>query len=253
MRSTLTSRRKAWLLLFALASFGIARAQYELPDEIFQRTLLVRSGNDLSTAFKFDQGGRMYLVTTRRLARNLPLKGAVVQVWHGNWIDLPTLRTLFPASKDVDLAVLETDQTLERPYKVVRSSEVLTTGQKVWYMGWVAPIPRPPTPPNMHPTSRPIWPEIPFVSIGTITAIDPTRPDSFAIPIQGGYNLRLAPGPIVYWNPVHRDFEILGVIAADERHAQKSSINGLVPQQVVRTNSMRAYSIDVVADTILGK
>ncbi|HTW58658.1 MAG TPA: hypothetical protein VMD99_11030 [Terriglobales bacterium] len=129
---------------------------------------------------------------------------------------------------------------------------MLTTGQKVWYMGWVAPRPRPPMPANMRHTSRPLWPEIPAVSLGTITAIDPTRPDSFEIPVKGGYNLRIAPGPIVYWSPVHEDFEVLGVIAADERHAEKSSINGVAPQEIVKTNVMRAYSIDVVADTING-
>jgi hypothetical protein len=240
--------KKLLLLLFAVASLSLAHAQDEFPDEIFRRTLLIRSGSELSTAFRFDQGGRIYLVTTRHLVKNLPLKNAVVQVWHGSWTDLQTVRTLFPGSKDIDLAVLETDQRIETPYKVVRSSEVLTTGQKVWYMGWVAPTPRPQMPASMPHTSRPISPEIPAVSIGTITAIDPTRPDPFEIPVKGGYNLGIAPGPIVYWSPVHKDFEIIGVIAADESHAESSSV--LPWQKIVKTNVMRAYSIDVVADTI---
>jgi hypothetical protein len=95
-----------------------------------------------------------------------------------------------------------------------------------------------------------MWPEIPGVWIGTITAIDPMRPDSFEIPVKGAYNLRIAPGPIVYWSPVHKDFEVLGVIAADERHAEESSIGGDAPQKIVKTNVIRAYSIDVVADMI---
>jgi len=249
-----SSCRKLLLLLFGLVSLNLARAQYELPDEIFHRTLLMRNGDELSTGFKFDQGNRVYLVTARHFAKNLPLRNAVVQVWHGNWIDLPTVRTLFPASKDVDLAIFETDQTIEAPYKVVRSSEVVTTGQKVWYMGWVAPFPRPRLPANMPDTSRPVFPEIPsVVTVGTIVAIDPTRPDSFGIPVKGGYNLRIAPGPIVYWSPVHKDYELLGVIVPDERHAEVSSISGIVPQEVVRTNLMRAYSIDTLLDAILGK
>jgi hypothetical protein len=51
-----------------------------------------------------------------------------------------------------------------------------------------------------------------MVKIGTITAIDPSRPDSFEIHVDGAYSLRIASGPIVYWSPVHRDFEVLGVI-----------------------------------------
>ena len=240
-----------WLcLLLALASPILAHAQYELPNEIFHRTLLIRGGDELATAFKFDQDGRIYLVTTRRLGMHLPLKNAVVQVWHGSWNDLQTVRTLLPASKDIDLAVLETGETIEQPYKVVKSSEVLTTGQKVWYMGWAAPTPRFPRPAALH-TAPP--PEIPPIWIGTISAIDPTRPDSFGIPVKNGYNLRIAPGPIVYWSPVHKDFEVLGVIAADERHAEKGSIAETFPQEVVRTNVMRGYSIDVVVDTILAK
>jgi hypothetical protein len=68
------------LLLFVITASTWAHAQYELPNEIFQRTLLIRSGNEQATAFKLDQGGRIYLVTTRRLGKHLPLTNAVVQV-----------------------------------------------------------------------------------------------------------------------------------------------------------------------------
>ena len=57
---------KRSLLLFVLASLTSARAQYEVPSEIFQKTLLIRSGDEQATALKLDKGGRIYLVTTRR-------------------------------------------------------------------------------------------------------------------------------------------------------------------------------------------
>jgi hypothetical protein len=90
------------LLLFLLASLARVNAQSELPDEIFSRTLLIRGGNEMATAFKLDKGGLMYLVTTRHVCESLPLKGGVIQVWHGSWIDLKTVRTIFPAVKDVN-------------------------------------------------------------------------------------------------------------------------------------------------------
>lgn len=240
------------MLLFLLASFARVEAQYELPDEIFSRTLLVRSGNDMATAFKFDQDGRRYLVTTRHVCKNLPLKNAVIQVWHGSWIDLQTVRTIFPAVKDVDLAILETDEQIAWHYRVAKSSEVLTSGQKVWYMGWLGPMPRP-TVTNVPHTSRPLFPEVPWVNIGTISAIDPTQPDSFQIHFdRAGYNNRMATGPIVYWSSSHRDFEVLGVIKRNEHDAVRSSINGGPSEEVVKSDTLKAYSMDVVVETIKG-
>jgi len=238
----LNARGKALIPFFAFAWLTCAHAQYELPSEIFARTLLIRSGNEMATAFKFDHGGRIYLVTTRHLGKTLPPSNAVVQVWHGSWVNLQTTHTIFPASKDVDLAILEVDEKLGRPYKVVQSSEVLTTGQKVWYMGWIYPIPRPKMPIKVLP------PEIPSVSIGTITAIEPSRPDPFEIHVDQVFNLRIASGPIVYWSPVHRDFEVLGVIERNDRDAVNGPINP--PEKVVMSHILKGYSIDIVVDAI---
>lgn len=176
----------------------------------------------------------------------------MIQVWHGAWIDLQTVRTIFPAAKDVDLAILETSEQIGVPYKVVKSSEMLTTGQKVWYMGWTAPTPHFIVP-NAHHTSRPMFPEVPMVRIGTISAINPTHADSFDIHFDGSvYNNRLATGPIVYWSPIHKDFEVLGVIKRNERDAVRSSIIRNDPQEIVKSDKLKAYSMDVVVETIRG-
>jgi hypothetical protein len=245
----LPRQTKISLLLFVLSSSTWAHAQYEVPDEIFQRTLLIRRGNVQATAFKFDQGGRIYLVTTRHFGKNLPLNNAVVQVWHDQtWNELQTVRTLFPASKDVDLAILETGERIAKPYAVVKSSEVLTTGQQVWFMGWTGAIHLPKMPANMPKTSRPLFPEIPFVTIGTISEINPIKPDSFEIHFHGSYSLRIAGGPIIYWSPNHRDFEILGVIKRDERNAVRGPVDPT--QEIVKSGILGGYSIDVVVESI---
>ena len=235
------------VLLFVLASLTWAHAQQEVPDEIFQRTLLIRSGDEPATALKFDQGGRIYLVTTRHFGKHLPLNEAVVQVWRDQtWNELHIVRTLFPASKNVDLAILETSERVAKPYAVVKSSEVLTTGQQVWFMGSLGPIKLPQIPANV-----PKPPElVPFIRIGTILAINPTLPDSFEIHFHGSYGLLIAGGPIVYWSPAHRDYEILGVIKRNERDAEQVSINGMPAQEVVKSGVVEGYSIDVVVDTI---
>lgn len=245
-------KRKEFLLIFFLAVLTHAYAQYELPDEVFRRTILIRNGDEMATAFKFDQDGRVFLVTTRFVARNLPSRNATVQVWHGSWTDLPILHTVFPSSKDVDLAILETDERIGSPYRVVRSSEVITTGQKVWYMGWLAPVPHPPTIANLH-TQRPLFPEVPMVKIGAVAAIDPSRPDAFQIRVDGPYSLRIAAGPIVYWSPVHQDFELLGVIKRSDHDAVIAPNYGQQGPPIVRTGILQAYGIDEVVDAIRKK
>jgi hypothetical protein len=239
------------LLLIVLVPFKTAHAQYELPDEVFRRTIFIRSGNAEATAFRFDQAGRIYLVTTGHFGKSLPLTNAVVQVWHNQaWNDLRTVRTLFPANKEVDLAILETDERIARPYTVVNSSEVLTTEQSVWFMGWPGAFKLPvKIPPNLPVTSRPVFPEIPVVKIGKISAINPAEPDSFEINFKGYYSVRLAGGPVIYWSSTHKDFELLGVIKRDE-HPATVSVDGEPPQKVVKSGILKAYSVDLIEEVI---
>ena len=247
----LRRQTKTLLLLFILTALISLHAQYEVPDEIFQRTLLIRSGNQQATAFTFDQGGRIYLVTTRYFGKNLPSNNAILQVWHNQvWSDLPTVRALFPASKDVDLAILETKEQVAKPYAVVKSSEVLTTGQAVWFMGWLGPLHPTTMPANMPKTSRALFPEIPLVKVGTISAINPVRPDSFEIHFEGSSSARIAGGPIIYWSPSHRDFEILGVIERNERDAAVVATNSNSIKSGAKSGTLKGYTIDIVVDAI---
>jgi len=132
----------------------------------------------------------------------------------------------------VDLAILEIGEQIAKPYAVMKSSEVLTTGQQVWFMGSFPAVKLPQVPANSRNTSRPVVPEIvPFIKIGTIAAINPTRPDSFEIHFHGAWNLLIAAGPIVYWSPAHRHYEILGVIKRNERDAVDAPFNPTPPQK----------------------
>ena len=242
-------------LFCVLTAITQAHGQFELPNETFERTIFIRHGGDEATAFKFDQGGRIYLVTTRHFTKNLPVGKSVLRRWHNQvWGDLPVIRTFFPSDENVDLAILETEEKIERPYAVVKSSEVLTTGQKVWYMGWGGAVNLPPRPANMPQTLRPIFPEIPMVNLGTISEITPTRPDSFDIHVDrgDGFSPLIAGGPIIYWSAVHRDYEGLGVIKRSDRDVTK--VRGVDGQyrEFSHSKVLKGYSIDVVSDVIKG-
>jgi len=235
-------------LLFITSVVGSANAQFEVPDEIFQRTVLIRSGNAHATALKLDYAGRIYLVTTRRFGKSLPAAGAIVRLWRNRtleWHDLQIVRTILPETEGVDLALLETSEKTEKPYSVVKTSEVLTTGEKVWFMGWLANALPPKMPPNM-----PKMPEIPnYVRIGSISAIDPTRPDSFEISFQGSFIPEIAGGPIIHWSSVHRDFELLGVIKWVK--VNEATISpGPSSQSTVDAGRLKGYSIDTVVEAL---
>ena len=93
---------------------------------------------------------------------------------------------------------------------------------------------------------RKLWPgfERPYINIGTITAISFTQSDAFEIHMEGGHS-PLSGGPIIYWSPHHRDFEILGVTKRDQvgfgRAPNRESTQELV---------IKGYSIDEVVDAI---
>lgn len=243
------AKRSSLLLAVVLISVPRALAQYELPNEIFQRTILIRCGNQQATAFKFDDAGRIYLITTRHCAKKLPLKGAVIERWFNQkWDEIRTIRTLFPSSQDIDLAILETTEAIAIPYKVVKSTEVLTTGKQLWFMGSFPPLKLPAAfiPPR---TLRSMPPDVPFVKIGTLSEISPTRADAYEISFSHStYFSLLASGPIVYWSPVHRDFEVLGVIKREEDYRANDPTHAAVGS--VKPGTLRGYSIDLVVDTI---
>lgn len=87
--------------------------------------------------------------------------------------------------------------------------------------------------------------ERPYLKIGTISTINPAQPDTFEIHFQGSYSLTMAGGPIIYWSPAHRDYEILGVVKRNQKDVVKVP-NWKPTQEVV----IKGYTIDVVVEAI---
>jgi hypothetical protein len=140
----------------------------------------------------------------------------------------------------VDLAILETNERIARPYTVVKSEEVLTTGQQVWLLGGPDPI----LLPARMPRESWLGFERPYINIGTISAISFTRSDAFEIHMNGGHS-PLSGGPIIYWSPNNRDFEVLGVTKQDQVGVGRTA-NRKPTQEIM----IKGYSIDEVVDAI---
>jgi hypothetical protein len=117
-------------------------AQEAVPVEMLQRTIFIKFGNESGTGFTVDYKGKVYLVTARHVASGVPLEGAVIQVFQqGQWKDYHTVRTLFPAVQDVDIAVFETNEKVAAPYAVQAMASDsktggVTMGQQVWFLGY---------------------------------------------------------------------------------------------------------------------
>src|SRR6202022_2696173 len=106
---------------------------------------------------------------------NAPLQGRQGD----QWAELHTVRTLYPPSKEVDIAVFETGDKVSTPFQVaaVHKGAGAALGQQIWFLGY---------PWGMG--SRLMNGEIPFVKRGTMSAADHSNPDAVVLYIDGFNN-----------------------------------------------------------------
>jgi hypothetical protein len=216
---------------------SVALAQDAVPAEILQRTLFIK-GSEYGTAFTVDYQGKMFIVTARHVVAGLPESKATIQVWQEDqWKDYHTIRTIFPASSDVDIAVFETEEKVVGPYQVTSGWETggVTMGQQVWFLGYPYGISS-----RFSGGKR-----APFIKKGTMSAIDGTRPDAVVIYIDGFNNPGFSGGPIVYWNFSTHSYGILGVVKGYQEETAKVLINGqhVDTQLLVNSGILVAYSV----------
>jgi len=249
----LTISRRLYLVigLLSLALPLRALAQDAVPTEILQRTRFVRGPNEAGTAFFVDYKGKAYLVTARHVLAGVPQSNATIQIWDKErWVDYKTVHTLYPESDDVDIAVLETPETVPRTYDVAMGTGTaeVTLGQQVWFLGFPWGLGSPvPSDSKLFAQWR-----IPFIKRGTLSAIDSTNPKAIVILIDGFNNPGFSGGPIVFWDFNARAYRILGVVKGYREDTAKVVINGVQADTAFLVNSgiLIAYSIQHVLDTI---
>lgn len=249
----MTHQASAYLLkLFALAfAFRLALplfAQDAVPEEILQRTVLIKVGAAYATAFTIDYQGKLYLVTARHVVAGLPDTNATLHVRQGEkWEDVHTLRTLYPPSREVDIAVFETGDKVSTPFQVtaVQKGVGAALGQQIWFLGYPWAM-----------GSRFKNGEIPFVKRGTMSAVDHTDPQAVILYIDGFNNPGFSGGPIIYWDLGTHTYGILGVIKGFRDDTAKMRVNGaqVDTELVVNSGILVGYSIQHAIQAIeLGK
>lgn len=239
----------AWVFLFVSPAL---RGQEGVPVEILQRTIQVKVGNMTATAFTIDHSGKLYLITARHVLAGLPMEGAVIQINQQNqWKDYQTVRTLFPSSPNVDIAVLETSEKVPTPYAVsIGKSSGVTMGQQLWFLGFPYGL-------ATHFGKGGARPEventaIPFIKRGTMSAIDASDPSAIVLYIDGFNNPGFSGGPILYWNFYSHTYEITGVVMGFREDSAKVLVNGqhVDTQVLVNTGILVGYSIQHAIDAI---
>jgi len=114
---------KLHLAFFLLTVATIASAQDAVPSEILGRTHMIKVGEAQGTGFGVEYKGKLYFVTARHVVADLPSKDAVLEVMKaGTWTKVHTIRTFFPRSPEVDIAVFETDEKIPEPYKILMAT-----------------------------------------------------------------------------------------------------------------------------------
>ncbi|HXX18605.1 MAG TPA: serine protease [Candidatus Acidoferrum sp.] len=215
-----------------------------MPNEILQRTILIKIGSEAGTAFSIDYQGKIYLITARHVVTGLPATGGTIQIRRAdNWADYRTVKTLFPSSSDVDIAILETNEKTTSPFEIkpAEGKEGPTFGQAVWFLGYPFGL-----------GTRLSNMQLPFIKRGTMSAVDATNPDAIVVYIDGFNNPGFSGGPIVFWDFGNHTYRILGVVKGYRSEAAQVLVNGVSTDTNILVNSgiLVGYSIKHAVDAI---
>lgn len=232
------------IVLF-LSTASTSLAQDAVPGEILSRTIFIEAGNEAGTAFAVDYKGKLYLVTARHVIAGIPTSNATIQIWQDErWKDYKTVKTLFPASSNVDIAAFETDEKVPAPYQIqpLADSGGATMGQQVWFLGYPFGI-------SSHFANGK---RAPFMKRGTLSAIDATDPDAIVIYLDGFNNPGFSGGPVVFWDFSSRTYKILAVVQGYREDSAKVLVNGqhVDTPLLVNTGIVTAYSITHIMKAI---
>lgn len=223
---------------FLFVAAGRSRAQDAVPTEILDRTFFIKVGEDAGTAFTIDHDGTVYLVTARHVISGLSDEGGVIQVWRSDkWQDYKTVRTLYPPSDKVDIAVLQTNEKVDKPYEIrpQEGKEGITLGQPVWFLGY----------PFGLGTTLGDATHFPFIKRGTASAVDASDPKAVVLYIDGFNNPGFSGGPILYYDFGTHAYRIAGVVKGYREDTAKIMVNGAQADTQILVNSgiLIGYSI----------
>jgi S1-C subfamily serine protease len=223
-------------------------AQDAVPGEILTRTHFINVGNNFGTGFMIDYQGTLYLVTARHVVAGIPDTDAIIQVRRSDhWEDYHTIKTIYPSSKDADIAVLETGEKATQPFHIAPLADTggVSLGQLLWFIGYPFGM-------AGGVSSKDQLITFPFMKHGTMSAIDTSNPDAIVYYIDGFNNVGFSGGPIIFWEFTSHTYKILGVVKGYREESAKVRVNGqdVDTQILVNSGILIGYSIQHAIEAI---
>jgi hypothetical protein len=244
-------RKTAILAFVCLSLVCVLSAQDAVPGEILARTLLIKNNavDKYGSAFLVEHKGMAYLVTARHMVEGLPVTKATIDVWQEKtWKPLQTVKTLFPKSDDVDIAVFKLNEKIPKPYDIAGDDTGggYAFGQQVWFLGYPYQIS------TQFGAGTQVNFNVPFIKRGTMSAMDSRNPDAVVLYIDGFNNPGFSGGPVVYWDFSRHKYGIAGVVKGYKEDTAKVVINGqhVDTQLLVNSGILVAYSIKHATEAI---
>lgn len=211
-----------FIVCFAVLS---ACAQEGVPNDMLQRTVLIKFENEMGTGFVLAYEGKAYIVTAHHVVRDLKDGGAIQVQRPEGWKDYHVAKILLPTCGEADVAVLDGDEVLPPsfsafPTAISQDDEGPMMGQQVWFIGYPFGLS------GRSPNSSPEYGSLPFIKRGTMSAIDSSNPRAVVVYIDGFNNPGFSGGPIMYWNFKKNAYRILGVVQGYREDSAKVLVNG---------------------------
>ena len=122
-----------------LCSVSTAFGQDAVPGEILQRTILIKIGTPEALLSRSNTEESIISLRRDMWSPGCPEFDAVVQVRHlGEWKSYQVKKIIFPASEDVDIAVMEREEPAPQQYSVAVAGEGegVTLGQQICFLGY---------------------------------------------------------------------------------------------------------------------
>ena len=189
-----------------------------VPSNALQRTLCIRRGDSVGTAFTIDRNGRQYIVTARHVVDDIASDDLIAFRHQRQWVEIPVIVVGLGAG-ETDVAVLAHTAPLT-PSHPLEASGGWFHGQSVAFLGF--PYGWDSGAENVN-NGFPI----PFVKAGIISAHVRGTPSRIYIDAHG--NRGFSGGPLVFCLPGEpRVFHVAGVVADSPRDPITAEQTGFV-------------------------
>lgn len=171
-----------------------------------QRTVHIRFGDQIATAFFIDVDNRQYLVTAKHVIFGIGSDGNI-SIFHNNiWKDV-CAKLVGHSPGEVDISVLALPHRIaSEDLTLPPDTAGLTIGQDAYFLGFpfglfgeIGDI-------NNH------YP-LPFVKKGVVSCFEHNQYGLHRIFLDGNNNPGFSGGPVVFYTPGSRDIKVAGVIS----------------------------------------